>query len=74
MAYALLQGADQRGAACGNGAYGGQRANDQAHIGVEQAGQPGAARIGQYAGFGGEVSGQLALNVLGAVRQLIGNV
>jgi hypothetical protein len=61
---ALLQGLHQRRVARGDGAHGGQSADDQAHIGVEQASQPGSACSGQHAGLGGQIAGQLALNLL----------
>ena len=50
--------------------HGSQRANQQAHVRVEQSTQPGTPRHGKGAGFGGQVAGNGALNGIGAIGQM----
>ena len=52
------------------GPHGSQRANQQAHVSVEQSAQPGAPRHGKGTGLGGQVAGNGALNGIGAIGQM----
>ncbi|MNV72583.1 hypothetical protein D3C71_1656850 [compost metagenome] len=55
-------------------AHGGERADQQAHIGMQQTRKPGPAGNRQHAGLGAQVGGNHGLDFARAIGQLAGDV